>query len=284
MTPAGSAGVAWPVWTVPVGLVAGGTAGQFLAALVLLPLAAAGVGDGDITGATLLLASIAFGAALLGTIALTVRSTGRLSARSLGLETTPLLPALAWAALGGALIAAFVFFWSHAVDLSDLFAVPSEVDGRSSLAERLAVGGSLDRADADPNAFASALARVVVPAILAEVVLRGFALPALARWRGERLALAITAILTLAPVGFALGIGNGGDALLPVALLLGLVLGLLYLRTRSLLPGIALSAAVLGAGLGEAFAWSAAGIALLATACCISAIAIAAPVARRQRR
>lgn len=270
----------WPAWTVPVGLIVGGTAGQFAAAVIILPLAVAGAGGGDVTGLGLLVASVGFGTAMLGTIALVVRSSEPLSARTLGLRPAALRPALAWLALGGGLFAAFVFCVAQVVDISGLFAVPSELDRRSALAEQMEIGLPAQRADVGVGAFASALARVVVPAVIGEIVLRGFALQTLARWRGEPVALGITSVLTLAPVGFALG-GPHGDGLLPMSLLLGAVLGLLFLLTRSLLPGIALSSIVMGAGLGQAFAWSVPGIALLALACCAISVAVAAAVSAR---
>lgn len=272
----------WPAWTVPAGLVGGAVAGQLAAAVLIVALATAGVGGAGTTALVLLVASIGFGAALLAAIALLVRSSEPLSAIALGLRPVAARPALAWTALGGALFAAFVFFVAQLVDLAGLFAVPSELDGRSSLAQRLDIGRGPARADAGVDAVASALARVVVPAVVAEIVLRGFALQALARWRGEPLALAVTAVLTTVPVGFALG-GPDGGALLPIALLLGLVLGLLYLLTRSLLPGIALSAAAMGAGLGAAFQWSTPAVALLSAGCCAAALALAAPVALHRR-
>lgn len=271
----------WPAWTVPAGLIGGAVAGKLAAAVLIVPLALAGVGGAGTAGLVLLVASIGFGAALLATIALIVRASEPLSAGALGLRVAAPEPALVWTALGGALLAAFVFFLAQLIDLSDLFTVPSELDRRSSLAKQLEIGQAPERADVGVNAVASALARVVVPAVVGELVLRGFALRALARWRGEPLALAVTAVLTIGPVGFALG-GPAGGALLPIALLLGVVLGLLYLLTSSLLPGIALSSAAMGAGLGAAFAWSAPGIALLSAACCAAALALAAPVALRQ--
>lgn len=273
----------WPPWTVAVGLLAGGFAGQLAGVLVILPLAIGGAGDGDVTGIGVLLGSLAFGAAMLVTIALLVRRHRPLSAASLGLRPAALGPSLAWAALGGALIAAFVFFWAQVADLSGAFSVPPELDGRSSVAERLGIGRRAERADLGVGAIASAAGRVVVPAIIAELVLRGFALQVLANWRGEPLALAITSILTLGPIGFAIGGSGDGAALLPICLLLGVVLGLLFRLTGSLLPGIALSAAVMAAGLGEAFGWSAGGVALLAVCCCAGSVAVAAPLAARAR-
>lgn len=276
-----TAAARWPAWTVPAGLVGGAVAGQLAAAVLVVPPAVAGTGGAGTNAVVLLVASIGFGAALLGAIALLVRSSEPLSAAALGLRPVAARPALAWSALGVSLFAAFVFFLAQLVDLSGLFAVPSELDARGSLAEQLDVGRAPARADLGLDAVASALARVVVPAVLAEIVLRGFALQALARWRGEPLALAVTAVLTIGPAGFALG-GPEGAALLPIALLLGFVLGLLYLLTRSLLPGIAVSAGVMGAGLGAAFAWSAPAVALLSVGCCAAALALAAPVALRQ--
>lgn len=269
-----------PLWTVPVGLVAGCTLGQLAAAFAVLPLAAVGGGD-DVTPIALLLASVGFGAAMLATIALLVRGSSEpLSAASLGLRRCAPVPALTWAALAFALVAAFAFFLAQVVDLRDVARVPPELDGRSAVADRLDVGMAVEHAAFGVGAVASALARVVVPAIVAEIVLRGFAMPGLASRYGEPLALAVTAVLTLVPLGFALGGEVDAGALVPIGLLLGVTLGLLYALTGSLLPGIALSAAAMGAGLGVSMQWSGAAIALLSASCCVVATGIAAAACR----
>jgi len=154
----------WPAWTVPAALVAGTLAGQLVAIVAIAPLAAFGSGDGDISAVSLLFASLAFGAALVATVAILVRPSQPLSRRTLGLVIPAAGPALAWTALGAALVGAFIFLWSQVADLADAFAVPSELDGRNSLAERLELGRPAQRADAGIGALASALARVVVPA------------------------------------------------------------------------------------------------------------------------
>ena len=268
-----------PGLAVALGIGAGGALGQVAAFVAILPLGAAGLVEGDVGAVGLLLGSLGFGAAMLATIALVARRSEPLTARSAGLVRVPPVVALAWVSLGGALIAAFAFFLAQLVDLSGVLAVPSELDGRSALAEELGIGRPAAAVDFGAGAVASALGRVVVPAVVAEIVLRGFALRRLEDRCGEGVALVVTSLLTLAPVGFALGGPRDAGALLGVGLLLGLVLGLLSRVTGSLLPGAALSALVMGAGVGVGFGWSAAAVVVLALACGAAALAIALALA-----
>jgi len=111
----------------------------------------------------------------------------------------------------------------------------------------------------------------VLPVVAGELLLRGFALPALSAWKGPFAAALIVSVLF---GGFASLAGSPGVALLSMGL--GLVLCGLYLATGSLLPGIALAAAAAATALGAACALSIAGIAGLAAVCALSAVALAA--------
>lgn len=163
-----------------------------------------------------------------------------------------------------------------------MLSLPDELDGRTSLEDELDLGQPRERAAVDFDTFASAAARVVVTAMVAEVVLRGFALPVLARWRGDTLALAITTVLGIAPLAFGAGVTEGGEGVLLVALVAGVALGLLRLLTASVIPGIALSSALCAPGLGTAFGWSAPGVAALMAACCVVSSALPAALAARR--
>lgn len=266
----------WPLWTVPAGLVAGLLAGQLAFVLAAVPLAVTGASDGDVDGLVLLAGSLGFGAALLGVIALMVRTTEPLSAEGLALRPTAVAPAVAWTALLAVLMGALVFAWTQIADPGAVLGLPDELDGRTALEDGLDLGQSRVHAAVGFDAMASAGARVVVAGMVAEVVLRGFALPVLARWRGETVALGITAVLGIAPLAFGAGVTQGGEGVVLVALIAGVALGLLRLLTASVIPGIVLSSALCATGLGTAFGWSAPGVAALVTACSVVSVALAA--------
>ncbi len=152
--------------------------------------------------------------------------------------------------------------------------VPPELDPRSAFARdfdlplREAVG-------VGPGLAASALARCVIPVVVGELLLRGFALPALWRWRGPLPAVLIVAVL----FGGATDVFADAALVLP-AILLGVVLCWTYLTTGSLVPGIALSAAASGAALGVGCALSPAGALALAAACVVVAVGLVTPFLR----
>lgn len=237
----------WPVWTVPVVLAAGAFAVAPLLALALVvPLALFDPGE----AANGLVVGLAFGMAYVGLVALAGRLVGaphRLA--DLGLRAPTTEGVLGWLTLAALLGVAFAFFWVQVVDLSLALALPPEFDDRSVLEEQLAGGRA---ASGDPSwltVVASALGRVVITAVTAEVVLCGFVGPVLNAWRGPVVAVPAVAVGWLAPVAFAAG-GTLPGELVPLALLLGVLTGALGLGTASLLPGLALSAA----GLGTIFA------------------------------
>ncbi len=245
----------WPGWTVPAALVLGWIAGTILAALLVLPFAAAG--GGDLSPAGALAASLGLCAGLLGAVALLGSHTAEpLRAHHLGLRAAPPGGAFAWGALCVAVLAAFAYFWAQVVDLSTAFGVPEELGDTTPLSRGLGAGPDSGRVDLSLGVAASALGRVVVAAVAAEIVLRGFALPALAHWRGPWVALPVCALLSAGPLAYAAGGGEAAAALVPIGFAAGLVLCWLYLETDSLYPGTAVSSLVLGVAFGQAIDWS----------------------------
>lgn len=124
--------------------------------------------------------------------------------------------------------------------------------------------------------LAFAVARCVVAPLVLELLLRGFVLPALSSWRGTFTGGVIVSLLGVATTAT-------DAALVPCVLFLQLLLCALYLLSRSLLPGVALSAGASAAALGAALAWDVLAI-LALTAACIAlapALLVAAMIAQR---
>lgn len=263
----------WPGWTVPAALVLGWTAGSILAAVVVVPFATAG--GGDLSPAGALAASLGLSAGLLGTIAVLARRTAEpLRAHHLGLRPSPLVSGFAWSVLCVAVVAAFAYFWAQVVDLTAAFGVPEELGDTTPLSRGLGAGADGGRVDLSVGVAASALAHVVVVAVAAELVLRGFALPALARWGGPWAALPTCALLSAGPLAYAAGGGEAAVALVPIGFAAGLALCWLYLETDSLHPGTGVSALVLGVAFGQAIGWSLAESAALAAVSACAAVAL----------
>jgi membrane protease YdiL (CAAX protease family) len=219
-----------------------------------------------------LLAGVLTAAGTVVLVTRLARLTRPVSAAQLGLRAPDELPValLLAGALGLAVAGVAVAWWALGGDLAAALPVPPELDTRTATAR------AYDLPLREPVAFgpelaASALARCVLPAVAGEILLRGFAFPALSAWRGPLAAALIVSILFGGLFRLA---GATGVAVLSMLLSLGLCA--LYLRTGSLLPGIALAAAASAAGLGAACALPAAGIVLLALACAGVAAGLAA--------
>lgn len=183
-----------------------------------------------------------------------------------------------------AVLAAFAYFWVQVVDLSPAFSVPEELGDSTVLSRGLGGSAESGRVDRSLGVAASALARVVIVAVAAEIVLRGFALPTLARRRGPWLALPVCALLSAGPLAFAAGDGQGEGWLLPIGFLTGLALCWLYLETDSLYPGVGLSALVLGVAFGQSIGWTLAESGALAVVSSCAALALLAASALGRRR
>jgi hypothetical protein len=132
----------------------------------------------------------------------------------------------------------------------------------------------------DAAAVTALLARAAIGVIVLELVLRGVALPALARLIGAWPAIGATAVVGAVAFG---AIAGDGRLLLP-ALALGAMLGPLAVATGSIVPGAGLSAAFAGAALAASCGWSppgAAGTALAAAALTVAPLLAAARGGRR---
>lgn len=262
----------WSPWAGVGALVASSLVA--LPALLLTAVLAAGAGAGSATPATILLLAVLTGGGTLLIVVWLARLTEPLHPEQLGLRVPP-VAAVGLAALAAALLAGLLVAWSLVVDFDSALAVPRELDPRGPLAraydlslrEPVAVG---------PGLVASALARCVIPAVIGEVLLRGFVFPALARWRGVLPAGVVVAVL----FGGLLDLASGAALAVP-SIALGVLLCGLYLATGSLLPGIALSAGAAGALFGASCGFDVGAAALLAVACALTAVGCVAPVVRR---
>jgi membrane protease YdiL (CAAX protease family) len=260
MRPFGERVPRWPALAGVAVLAGAALIAAFAPLLAALPALAAGAER--TSPMIVLLGALLSAGGIVLLVARVARLTRPVSARQLGLRAPDDLPrALLLAA--GALAAVAVAYRAL-----DAFAVPPELDTRTLTAQ------AYDLPVREPVAFgpgllASALARCVLPVVAGEILVRGFAFPALSEWRGPVPSALIVSVLFggLAPV-------SGVAAL---SMLLGVLLCALYAATGSLLPGIALAAAASAIGLGVACALPVAQIVVLAVACAGAALALVVP-------
>ena len=172
-----------------------------------------------------------------------------MSGEQLGLRA-PDDPAGALLALLAAAIALGVVaaLWAVLGDLRGSLDVPPEIDTRTLTAQIYDLP-LREAVPFGPGLIASALAGCVLPVVAGEILLRGFAFPALCGWKGPIPAALIVSVLF---GGLTTLAGRPGLAVL--SMLLGLVLCALYVATGSLLPGIALASAGSAVALGFACA------------------------------
>ncbi len=243
----------WPAWAAPAAL-AGMWASGLLAA-VLVVVALPGVDPAAAKLASALLA----GAGAVAVLVWLGRGTGECSAARFGLS--PVAPRRA--ATGSALVAcAVAVAWalSALAGLGEELRVPRELtrlDGLDWLA-----GGSEPPVRLDAAAVAALLARAVIATVVLELVLRGVALPALARLAGAWPAIAVTGLIGGASWG---AIAGDGRLLVP-AMVLGVLLGPLFVGTGSIVPGTGVAAGFAGAAFALSCGWGAAAAALTAAA------------------
>jgi uncharacterized protein len=214
---------AWPAWTAPVALVAAfvvAFVGALLAALVGAAFGA-GFDPGDTPPGVLIGATVVQGLAFVGAGVLFARMTGPTSAHQFGLRPTSLWWSLLWIL---ALYVGFVMFaavWAQIV----------EVEEQTQLLEDLG---------ADRNTLLLVLSMLLVcvsAPLVEELFFRGYFFPALRNGVGLWPAALITgAIFGIIHIG-----GSPVGALVPLGVL-GFALCLLYHRTGSLYPCIAVHA------------------------------------------
>ena len=264
---------AWPAWMVPAALAGTWAAGWVVLLLVAVTLAIRGADAFD--GPSLLLLSLLTAGAGVAIMTALAAKVAPPTPAAFGLRPVPLRLAGVGvlAALGAVALAAVVA--QVAGGAFDGLPVPPEVSEQGALG-RLVGDPDPTVVDLGGGAVSSLLARAVVLPLFAELLLRGFCLPILARRFGDRAAVAGVAVATA-----LLGAGAAGSGwLLLPGLVLGFALCLLYLETGSILPGTIVSAVWSGAVLGIAFRWNAADAAFLALSCGALAGAAALAIAR----
>lgn len=217
---AGQQAARWPTWTAFVAVITALVVGNVLGGIVIGIAAGAGADTDDLPVAVSMLANGFFQLALLGTAYFFARTYGRASAERFGWRTVRLGPAVGWAVL--ALLGYYVFqaIWISALNLQD------ETDQIT------------DKLQADPTAATVALIAVfavVIAPIVEETFFRGYVFTALRTSLPVGWAAVITGVIFGAVHGFGSPIG-----FLPPLAVLGTVLCLVYWKTGSLLPCIAL--------------------------------------------
>jgi membrane protease YdiL (CAAX protease family) len=166
--------------------------------------------------------------------------------------------------------------WAVLGDLRGSLDAPAEVDTRTLTAQIYDLP-LREAVPFGPGLIASALASCVLPVVAGEILLRGFAFPALWAWKGPLPAALIVSVLFGGLTSLA---GRPGVAVL--SMLLGLTLCALYVATGSLLPGIALASAGSAVALGFACALAPAAVAGLAVGCALVSVALGAVPARER--
>jgi uncharacterized protein len=234
----------WPWWYGPVAFVAAQVAGLLVGAVVF---AAFGTDDID-EPAPLIVATVILDVIMVCTALLFASWTKRPRGPDFGFRRTRFWPALGWSALTFFSFIAFAGIYSAFVD----------VEEQSTLDD-------LGAEESQTALVVSAVLVIVVAPVVEEFFFRGFFYRAL---RSKLPALAAAAV-----VGIVFGlvhITSGADAI-PVLVVLGIALCLLYEVTGSLYPVIALhafnNAIAYGAGV-EAPAL-AAGLGLAVIAACV---------------
>lgn len=211
----------WPAWHAPVAILAALT-GALIAGL-LISLAAAPFGA-DLTRAppaVALLSTAVQDLCFIAAAVLLARRTTPPTLAQFGLRPTPLRPAILWAAAALGVLLAAETAWTRALGVNDSPDLPAEFGVDHSRAALVAT---------------AALVTVLAP-IAEEVLFRGFVFGALAHRRGPAAAAAITGIL----FGLLHIASSPLYALVPL-MLFGALLCLIYQRTGSLYPSIALHA------------------------------------------
>jgi membrane protease YdiL (CAAX protease family) len=237
-----------PRWPALAGVAALGGAALIAAfAPLLAALPALAVGGHRTSPAIVLLGALLSAAAIVLLVARLARLTRPVSAAQLGLRA-PDDPrrALLLAAGAALLLGAVAAAWAALGDPRAALTVPPELDTRSIAAqvydlpvrEPVALG---------PGLIASALARCVLPVVAGEILVRGFAFPALSEWRGPVASAVIVSVLFGGITQL-----SGAPVVAGLSMLLGVLLCTLYAATGSLLPGVALAAVASAAGLGVA--------------------------------
>jgi len=255
-------GPRWPPWTAPVALIAGFGIAIFGYVLVGGVAGAAGADLDDPPPWVNIVATVIQDAALIGSALFFAQLSGRVRPRDFGLRATRFWPGLGWMLAAWMSFFVFTIVWVTALGIEERDDLPDELGADESTLALIAVG---------------ILVTVVAP-IAEEFFFRGFFFTALRNWRGIWPATIVT--------GLVFGAIHGGSApvgyLVPLAMF-GAALCLLYVRTGSLYPCIALHALnnSLAFGVSQDWDWQ---IPLVMLAANAIVFAILLPLGDRARR
>jgi membrane protease YdiL (CAAX protease family) len=259
----------WPPWIALVGLLAGfGVA--IVGAALIAGLGAAIVG-GDLNDpppGAVIAATVFQDLALVGAAVVLARLTPARGPWHFGLRRTRLWPAVGWTVLAYLSFLVFTGAWLSFLDALGVHIgrsdeLPSELGADTSTAALVAVG---------------VLVTVFAP-IAEETFFRGFFFTALRNWKGVALAAILTGI-----VFGAIHAGSSPVAYLVPLAVFGALLCLLYWRTGSLLPCIALHAINNSIAYGASQHWSWQIPLVVIGALCLCALVLGPIVVRAQAR
>jgi membrane protease YdiL (CAAX protease family) len=207
----------WRPWTAPVALIAG--FGIAIFGYALIAGIASAFGARYDAGGVMIVATVFQDAALIASAVLFARMATRPAPWQFGLRATRFWRALGWAVLG------YVGY----VVIAATYAAAFSIDSQENLPDDLGVD------DSTLALVAVAILVTVVAPIAEEFFFRGYYFTALRNWKGPWLA----AILSGATFG-AIHFGSAPPEYVPPLAVLGVALALIYWRTGSLYPCIAL--------------------------------------------
>jgi membrane protease YdiL (CAAX protease family) len=245
----------WPWWYAPVGLLVALAASLLLGGLIGGAILAAS-GEEDIDSpAFLISATLVQDAIFVGTALWFAARTQRPRREHFGLRPTRLWPALGWAALAFVSFVVFAAVYSAVVDVDE----QSTIDDLGAEESTLAL-------------VASALLVIVLAPVVEEFFFRGFMYRALRTRMGVLAAAAVDGGL------FGLIHSTSGVDAVPILVVLGVTFCLVYERTGSLYPVIALHAFnnAIAYGVGTESGWLSAGLGLAVIAGCVLAPRVSA--------
>ncbi len=239
-------GPGWKAWTAWAALIGGFTAAIILAVFLGLFASIFGSSLSDPSPAVNILSTVLQGLCLIGAAYVFARATGGSRPWDFGLRSTRLMPAIGWSALTWLSFLLVTVGWTALIGAQDK---------QDTLPKELGVD------DSQVALVAAAILVCVIAPIAEEFFFRGFFFTALRSWKGIWPAAIITGII--------FGAIHGGSSdpafLLPLGFF-GFALCLLYVKTGSLYPCIAVHSLnnSLAFGVAEDWTWQIAPVALAA--------------------
>ena len=234
--PAGEGEQRWRPWIAWVGLAAGFSGALFGGLIVAIVATAAGSKADDLPPGALMAATVLQDISLVVAAILFARVTGPTAARHFGLRRVRPWQAVVWTLLVYVGFVAFAAAWTALVDQ------PSE----QQVLEQLGVE------DSDLALAASAVLVCLLAPVVEELFFRGFFFRALRNWRGFWPAAILTGVI----FGAIHWEGSGAAGVIAPLMVLGFGLCLLYERTGSLYPCIALHAINNAIAFGVSVDWT----------------------------